>query len=141
MTDKEIKREKTFEEELPYFKERIKEVFDNYHNPNGNEDTLEICVLRQSNRIIKKAEKTITSQQAELKRLQKENEILSANADNAFQEVKHGYWKWKKKIEPQATNRLYCFICDNECLAKNNYYVMSEYCPHCGAKMDGGKNG
>ena len=29
MADNEITREKTFSEELPYFKERIKEIFDN----------------------------------------------------------------------------------------------------------------
>jgi hypothetical protein len=52
-------------------------------------------------------------------------------------EVRHGYWKWEKKSEPQAQNRLYCSICDNECLSKGNYYVYSTYCPHCGAKMDG----
>lgn len=43
MTDKEITREKTFSEELPYFKDRIEEVFDNYNNPNGNEDPLYMC--------------------------------------------------------------------------------------------------
>lgn len=52
-------------------------------------------------------------------------------------EVRHGYWKWEKKIEPQAQNRLYCSICDNECLSKGNYYAYSTYCPYCGAKMDG----
>lgn len=52
-------------------------------------------------------------------------------------EVRHGYWKWEKRIEPQATNRLYCSICDNECLSKGNYYVPSTYCPNCGARMDG----
>ena len=52
-------------------------------------------------------------------------------------EVKHGYWKWEKKIEPQAQNRLYCSVCDNECLGKNNYYVKSEYCHFCGTRMDG----
>lgn len=62
-------REKTFEEELPYFKESIKEVFDNYHNPNGSDDTREICVIRQSNRIIEKAEKEINCQKAEIEQL------------------------------------------------------------------------
>lgn len=51
--------------------------------------------------------------------------------------VVHGYWKWETKIEPQAQNRLYCSVCDNECLAKGDYYEKSKYCPHCGAKMDG----
>ena len=37
MTDNEITIEKTFSEELSHFKERIKEVFDNYKNPNGSE--------------------------------------------------------------------------------------------------------
>lgn len=52
-------------------------------------------------------------------------------------EVVHAYWKWEKKIEPQAQNRLYCSRCDKECLSKGSYYVTSDYCPHCGAKMDG----
>lgn len=51
-------------------------------------------------------------------------------------EVRHGYWKWERKIEPQAQNRMYCSVCDNECLSKGNYYVPSDWCPHCGAKMD-----
>lgn len=69
MTDKEITREKTFSEELLYFKERIEEVFDNYNNPNGNEDPLYICVLRDSKRIVRKAEEEITRQQTEIERL------------------------------------------------------------------------
>ena len=69
MTDNEITREKTFSEELPYFKERIKEVFDNYHNPNGNEDPLHISVLRDSYRIVRKAEEEITRQKAEIEKL------------------------------------------------------------------------
>ena len=74
MTDNETTREKTFSEELPYFKERIKEVFDNYHNLNGGEDPLYIAVLRDSNRIVRKAEEEITRQQAEIDRLQSMNQ-------------------------------------------------------------------
>lgn len=69
MTDNEIKREKTFSEELPYFKERIKEVFDNYSNPNGYEDPLYIAVLRDSNRIVRKAEEEVIRQQEEIEAL------------------------------------------------------------------------
>ena len=72
MTDNEITRKKTFSEELPHFKERIKEVFDNYKNPNGSEDPLYICVLRDSNRIVRKAEEEIACQKAEIKRLKLE---------------------------------------------------------------------
>lgn len=69
MTDNEAKREKTFEEELPYVEERIKEVFNNYHNPNGCEDRLEICVLRDCKRTIRKAKEEINRQKAEIKEL------------------------------------------------------------------------
>ena len=76
MTDKEIVIEKTFSEELPYFKERIKEVFDNYNNPNGNEDPLYICVLRDSDNIVRKAEEEITRQKTEIDELKHEREVL-----------------------------------------------------------------
>ena len=69
MINKELTREKTFSEELPYFKERIEEIFDNYNNPNGNEDPLYINVLRDSKRIVRKAEEEITRQQTEIERL------------------------------------------------------------------------
>ena len=73
MADNEIKREKTFSEELPYFKERIKEVFDNYDNPNGYEDPLYIAVLRDSKRIVRKAKEEITCQQTEIERLKEKS--------------------------------------------------------------------
>ena len=76
MTDNEITREKTFSEELPYFKERIKEVFDNYDNPNGYEDPLYIAVLRDSKRIVRKAEEEITRQQAEIEGLKENRDEL-----------------------------------------------------------------
>lgn len=76
MTDNEITREKTFSEELPHFKERIKEVFDNYDNPNGNEDPLYIAVLRDSHRIVRKAEEEINRQQAEYNNLLEQFRVL-----------------------------------------------------------------
>ena len=58
-------REKNFSEELPYFKERLNKVLDEHYDSNGGgEDPLHICVLRDSNRIVRKAE-------AEIERLQK----------------------------------------------------------------------
>lgn len=69
MTDNEITREKTFSEELPYFKERIKEVFDYYDNPKGCAEMLYIDVLRDSNRVVRKAEEEITRQQTEIEQL------------------------------------------------------------------------
>ena len=62
--------EKTFSEELPYFKERMKEISDNYDNPDGYADILYLSALSDSNRIVRKAEEEINRQQAEIKRLQ-----------------------------------------------------------------------
>ena len=44
-------------------------------------------------------------------------------------EVVHGQWK-----RTPVSERLYCGVCDSlpECQLETNY------CPHCGAKMDGG---
>lgn len=74
MPDNEIKREKTFSEELPYFKERMKEVFDYYDNPKGCAEMLYIDVLGVSNRVVRKAEEEITRQQEEIERLNSAND-------------------------------------------------------------------
>lgn len=76
MTDNKITREKTFSEELPYFNERIKEIFDNYYNPNGYEDPLYIAVLRDSKRVVRKAEEEINRQKAEYNNLLEQFRIL-----------------------------------------------------------------
>ena len=75
MTDNEIKREKTFSEEIPCFKERIKEVFDYYDNPKGCAEMLYIDVLRDSNRVVRKAEEEIARQQTEIEKLKNEIQI------------------------------------------------------------------
>ena len=103
MTDKEIVIEKTFSEELPYFQERIKEVFDNYNNPNGNEDPLYICVLRDSNRIVRKAEEEITRQQAEIEALITGQETLQKYIAKAKAEVvKEFTERLKNKIKTEC---------------------------------------
>ena len=76
MTDNGIKREKTFSEELPYFKKQMKEVFDYYDNPKGCSEMLYISVLNDSNRIVRKAEEEINRLQAENERL---NKVYQAN--------------------------------------------------------------
>ena len=77
MTDNKIVREKTFSEEIPYFKERIKEIFDNYDIPIGYADTVYLSALSDSNRIVRKAEEEINRQKAEIERLQKEANLVS----------------------------------------------------------------
>lgn len=102
MTDNEITIEKTFSEELPHFKERIKEVFDNYKNPNGSEDPLYICVLRDSNRIVRKAEEEIACQQTEIERLQKEVNLVSIQ----FQDLQERTDEIKAKAYKEFADKL-----------------------------------
>jgi hypothetical protein len=55
-------------------------------------------------------------------------------------EVVHGYWKewW---CEDYITYFHKCSVCGWDALTKEETYhdeVLSNYCPNCGAKMDGG---
>lgn len=103
MTDNETTREKTFSEELPYFKERIKEVFDNYSNPDGYDDPLYIAVLRDSNRIVRKAEEEINRQQEEIEALIIGQETLQKYIAKAKAEaVKEFTERLKNKIKTEC---------------------------------------
>ena len=110
MTDNEITREKTFSEELSYFKERMKEVYDYYDNPKGCAEMLYIDVLCVSNRVVRKAEEEIIRQQTEIEKLKEEiqitkdaytmlqtkNEIIKSEAIKEFAE------KLKNKIKTEC---------------------------------------
>ena len=48
------------------------------------------------------------------------------------EEVRHGYWA--KVSEPMPI--YICSICLNRNLFKDGNNVLSNFCPHCGAKMD-----
>ena len=52
--------------------------------------------------------------------------------------VRHGRWIYRKTIPGFH----HCSICGvtNKMQVSCNKYVMLRYCPHCGAKMDGGKD-
>ena len=105
MTEDKATREKTFEEELPYVEERIKEVFNNYHNPNGCEDRLEICVLRDCKRTIRKAKEEINRQKAEVERLQKEANLVSIQFQDIQERIKdikaETYKEFAQKIKQE----------------------------------------
>ena len=81
MADNEITREKTFSEELPYFKERIKEIFDNSDNPDGYTDMLYLSTLIDSNRIVRKAGEEIKRQQEEIDNLREHLKRVCAERD------------------------------------------------------------
>ena len=116
MTDNETTREKTFSEELPYFKERIKEVFDNYNNPNGNEDPLYICVLRDSDCIVRKAEEEITRQQSE---------IESLKIFRGYAEKRASDYRTMRDKYLNAKSEAY-----KECLAKVKNYIKTHCNPY-----------
>ena len=121
MTDNEIKREKTFSEELPYFKERMKEISDNYDNPDGYADVLYLSALSDSNRIVRKAEEEITRQQAEIERLQADNKNLENVIKNTFLE------KAGLDIDPLAEIKAEAY---QECLAKVKNYIKTHCNPY-----------
>ena len=73
MTDNEVTREKTFNEELPYFKERMKDAFERYTNSDGHIDVVDISLLIDTKRILRKAEEEINRQQKEVDRYERES--------------------------------------------------------------------
>lgn len=120
MNDNETTREKTFSEELPYFKEQMNKVFDYYDNPMGCAEMLYIEVLRDSNRVVRKAEEEITRQQAEIERLKGYNENLQAAnivLSNEIIEIKSEAVKeFAERLKcgvPQETGVIRCSDVDN----------------------------
>lgn len=68
------------------------------------------------------------------------NAIRNAPAVDA-EPVRHG--RWVCKTMPSLDDVYYCSVCGAEAIGYDGYdgrYYSedSDYCPHCGAKMDGG---
>lgn len=66
------------------------------------------------------------------------------------QEVKHGHWIDKGVLEnyPRPGINVYHLLCCSECGALHRVrpyceggWINANYCPNCGAKMDGDKDG
>lgn len=54
--------------------------------------------------------------------------------------VRHGQWIFKCDDQPISNDKVYgCSLCDDK---NRRYYEwqLSNYCPNCGAKMDGGQD-
>ncbi|MBO4975952.1 MAG: hypothetical protein J6D17_14625 [Bacteroides sp.] len=61
------------------------------------------------------------------------NNVIRADAV----EVVHGYW-----VSDKADILFHCSVCETQISTDWDYDDLSwNYCPNCGAKMDGGKNG
>ncbi len=85
-----------------------------------------LCV--DQGKTIEEQHKQLRAAERKIRKLEAE---LKGKAD--FVEAKHGQWIWNDEDE--------CWICSNcELSALNNYRgnsTESNYCPNCGAKMDG----
>lgn len=51
--------------------------------------------------------------------------------------VRHGYWIKPTVIDGRAFNIPHCSVCNEVPCGVDEH---TNYCPHCGAKMDGGSN-
>ena len=113
-------REKTFSEELPHFKERMKEISDNYDNPDGYADVLYLSALSDSNRIVRKAEEEINRQQAEIVRLKKQiAEVSKTIKSEAIEEfAKRLKEKSYKTIRNYGLTKDVVEVCDIDNLVK-----------------------
>lgn len=73
------------------------------------------------------------------------NQIMELPTISPDDLVKHGEWRWKTEIEPDEHYICFCSCCKKTCHIwydkedDMEYYIRSNYCPNCGAKMDGGK--
>lgn len=123
MTDNEVTREKTFSEELPYFKKQMKDAFERYTNSNGHIDVVHISVLVDSKRILRKAEEEVTRQQAEIDVLNNNLSAMVVKMRNSAKATRNEAIKGfaerlKEEIDIRPThsngqNKYVCFLIDN----------------------------
>ena len=101
----EVVREKNFEEEFKYYKKRAKEIFDKYRNPNGNEDPLEICVVRDGLRALRKANDLINRLKADVERLEtgQLKEAMTFNSNTIDDTVNEALEEFVNKIHSIIT--------------------------------------
>lgn len=50
--------------------------------------------------------------------------------------VRHGEW-YRHDKKKHGDTCYYCSVCEKMALADCMIWELSDYCPHCGAKMDG----
>ena len=71
----------------------------------------------------------------------KDNEWFCAEVNRIpaadVEEVKHGCWVG---IDDEPCEDFECDVCGSICCTCGNTWDLPNYCPNCGAKMDGGKN-
>ena len=63
-----------------------------------------------------------------------DNHTIKPTADVA--EVRHGYW-YRHDKKKHGDTCYYCSVCEKMALADCMVWELTDYCPNCGAKMDG----
>lgn len=107
--DNEVTREKTFSEELPYFKEQMKDAFEMYTNSDGHIDVVDISLLIDTKRILRKAEEEINRQQAEIERLTKETMNMAATIETCQGEAIKEFAERLKEKQQTFTGDEYAY--------------------------------
>lgn len=70
--------------------------------------------------------------------LQYANCVVRTSPTADVVEVKQGKWYRHTKKEHGDTC-FHCSVCEKMALSDCLVWELTDYCPHCGAKMDGGK--
>lgn len=128
MTD-EVKRKIPFETRLNCFKERVVDFFKNeYRNPNGNEDCIEVCIIRDGYRTVLSLEEEINRQKAEVDRLREGIKFERERVDN----IPNLLLQAQSEARKEFAERLTTIICEKlEQSLDNpdgdNYYVTDVY--------------
>lgn len=67
--------------------------------------------------------------------------LLDNQPTSDVAEVKHGEWVYKKLNDGYFHDSFCCSLCGREALFDRFCMgELSDFCPNCGAKMDGGKH-
>ena len=68
------------------------------------------------------------------------HDIKAIPAADVVVPVVHGEWMCVPEMWGTFSSRYYCSICGNDAIINSHErYVLSDFCPNCGAKMYGGR--
>ena len=64
--------------------------------------------------------------------------IIDRQPTADVEEAKHGKW-YRHTQKEHGDTCFYCSVCEEMALSDCMVWELTDYCPYCGAKMDGGK--
>lgn len=92
-----------------------------------------ICIKKYGKKAINRGRKALDLVDDILSMVEALDKLPTANVE----EVRHAYWKRQPGKDPEAV----CSHCGREAVYQiiDGKWEFENFCPHCGAKMDGGK--